>query len=72
MFKEETEREPKLKSHFGKLSFAHHPPTEMGFPCGSAGKASACNVGDLGLITGFDPWVGKIPWRRKRLPTPVF
>ena len=21
---------------------------------------------------GFNPWVGKIPWRRKRLPTPVF
>ena len=21
---------------------------------------------------GFSPWVGKIPWRRKRLPTPVF
>ena len=21
---------------------------------------------------GFDPWVGKIPWRRERLPTPVF
>ena len=21
---------------------------------------------------GFDPWVGKSPWRRKRLPTPVF
>ena len=21
--------------------------------------------------TGFDPWVGKIPWRRDRLPTPV-
>ena len=20
----------------------------------------------------FDPWVGKIPWRRKWLPTPVF
>ena len=20
---------------------------------------------------GFDPWVGKIPWRRKRQPTPV-
>ncbi|KAB0372209.1 hypothetical protein FD755_016001, partial [Muntiacus reevesi] len=20
----------------------------------------------------FDPWIGKIPWRRKRLPTPVF
>jgi len=21
---------------------------------------------------GFDPWVGQIPWRRERLPTPVF
>ena len=21
---------------------------------------------------GFDPWVGKISWRRERLPTPVF
>ena len=21
---------------------------------------------------GSDPWVGKIPWRRERLPTPVF
>ena len=19
-----------------------------------------------------DPWVGKIPWRRERLPTPIF
>ena len=22
--------------------------------------------------SGFDPWVRKIPWRRKGLPTPVF
>ena len=21
---------------------------------------------------GFNPWVRKIPWRRERLPTPVF
>jgi len=21
---------------------------------------------------GFDPWIGRIPWRRKWLPTPVF
>ena len=21
---------------------------------------------------GFDSWAGKIPWRRERLPTPVF
>ena len=44
----------------------------LGFLCGSADKESACNVGDLGLIPGFDPWVGKIPWGRERLPTPVF
>ena len=25
---------------------------EEGFPCGSAGKESACNVGDLGSIPG--------------------
>ena len=24
------------------------------------------------LGTWFDPWVRKIPWRRDRLPTPVF
>ena len=36
--------------------------------CGSEVKASASNAGDL----GFDPWVGKIPWRRERLPTAVF
>ena len=25
-----------------------------GFPCGSAGKESACNAGDLGLIPGLE------------------
>ena len=26
----------------------------------------------MGGRPGFDSWVGKIPWRRERLPTPVF
>ena len=104
----------------------------LGFPCGSAGKESACSVGDLGSVLGlgrspgegkgyplqysglknsmgcivhgmaksqtrlssfdfldfpggsdgkasclpcrrprFEPWVGKIPWRRKWQSTPV-
>ena len=30
-------------------------PVFMGFPCGSAGKESACSAGDLGLILGWDP-----------------
>ena len=33
----------------------------------SDGKASAYNV----MRPRFDPWVGKIPWRRKWQPTPV-
>ena len=40
----------------------------LSFPCGSAGKESTCN----GRRPGFDPWVGKILWRRERLPNPVF
>ena len=40
----------------------------MGFPDSSVGKECACNAGDTGSIPG----VGKIRWRRDRLPTPVF
>ena len=40
-----------------------------GFPGGSEGKKSACDAGDQG---SFNPWVGKIRWRSKWLPTPVF
>ena len=39
-----------------------------GFPCGSAGKESACNAGDLGSISGL----GRSPGQGKGLPTPVF
>ena len=38
----------------------------LGLPGGSDGKESACRR------PGFDPWVGKITWRRERLPSPVF
>ena len=40
----------------------------MGFPAGSAGKERI--LLQCGR-PGFDPWVGKIPWRRERLPIPV-
>ena len=40
----------------------------LSFPGGSDGKESACNEGDLGST----PLIGKIPWRRKCLLTPVF
>ena len=35
-----------------------------GFPCGSAGKESTCNAGDLGLIPGL----GRSPGERKGYP----
>ena len=45
----------------------------LGFPCGSAGRESICNVGDLQCRRHrFDSWVGKIPWRIERLLSPVF
>ena len=45
----------------------HLKLTQYYFPGGSDGKASCLQCGR----PGFHPWVGKIPWRRKRQPTPV-
>ena len=40
-------------------------------PSGSGSKESACQCRRHRRY-GFDPWVRKIPWRRKWQPTPVF
>ena len=42
-----------------KMFFASF--SDLGFPCGSAGKESACNAGDLGSIPGLgrSPGEGK-------------
>ena len=50
--------------HFGVLkSQSKEPPPSneldsawgcLGFPCGSAGKDSICNAGDLGSISGLE------------------
>ena len=39
----------KKKNHCFEVVFSY----SIGFPCGSAGKESACNAGDLGLIGGL-------------------
>ena len=41
-----------------------------GYPCGLVVKNLPANARDA--RDGFDPWVGKIPWRRKWQPAPVF
>ena len=40
----------------------------MEVPKWLSGKESACQC----RRPGFNPWVGKIPWRRERLPPPIF
>ena len=43
----------------------------MRLPRWHSGKETACQCRRY-KRGGLDPWVGKIPWRRKWLPTPVF
>ena len=43
----------------------------MGVPGGAGGKESAGQCRRC-KRQGFDPWVGKILWRRKWQPAPVF
>ena len=46
-----------------------HTYTHMlGLPQWASDKESTCQC----RRHGFDPWVEKIPWRRKWLPTPIF
>ena len=52
----------------GDVGLISGPCTAKRFPGSSVGKKSACSTGD----PGFNPWVGKILWRRKWQPTPVF
>ena len=43
----------------------------MGLTGGASGKEPACQCRRLQRCK-FDPWMGKIPWRRQWQPTPVF
>ena len=61
---------PGVLQSTGSQRVGHYWATELnwkltkGFPCGSAGKKSACNVGDLGLIPGL----GRSPGEGKGYP----
>ena len=50
---------PKAQKLTYKLSFAKPSPLCLGFPCGSAGKESTCNVGDLASILGCEDTLEK-------------
>ena len=53
--------EPVSSARTGAFCFSYFP---QGFPCGSAGKESACNAGDLGSI----PELGRSPGEGKGYP----
>ena len=64
-------RRPHFNSWVGKIPWRRDrlpTPVFWGFPCGSAGKESACNVGDLGLIPGL----GGSPGEEKGYPLQYF
>ena len=44
---------------------------QRGLPAGANGKELTCQCRRHKRFR-FDPWVGKIPWRGKWQPTPVF
>ena len=53
---------PRFDSWVGKIHWRRDrlpTPVFLGFSCGSAGKESACNVGDLGLTPGLGRSLGE-------------
>ena len=59
-----------FSNSFAEIEFTYHT-IHPGFPGGGSGKESACQCRNH-KRHGFNPWIGKIPWRRKWQPTVVF
>ena len=60
--------QPKKKKNKTHKELLTRCKVVRGLPCCLSGKESTCQCKD----GRFDPWVGKIPWRREWQPTPVF
>ena len=56
---------PRLRNQIYRDYYQHR------LPMWHSGKESACQCRRL-RRHGFDPWIKKIPWRRKWQPIPVF
>ena len=57
--------------NWSDLACVHASILFKGFPNGASGKESTCQWRRHQRL-GFDPWIRKIPWSRKRQPTLVF
>ena len=67
----ERERKEEWKIMFSDLPFGLLASSFEGFPGGASGKEPTCQC-RRHKRQGFDPWVGKIPWRRTWQSTPLF
>ena len=56
---------------WGKTGASYCTWCHLGFPGGTGCKEPACQCRRC-KRHGFSSWAGKIPWRRKWQPTPVF
>ena len=63
--------EPDSEVQFRDLFFCHTLSHRTGLLRYLSGKESACQCKRHRRYI-FDPWIRKIPWRRKWQPTPVF
>ena len=65
---------PSYSVQFTSPVFTEHLLWSVGgFPGGASGKEPACQRQcKRRKRHGFDPWVGKIPWKMAWQPTPVF
>ena len=59
---------PQINNLILPIRFLKNSPQCSGLPWWLSGKESACQC----RRCGFNPWVRKIPWKRKWQPTPVF
>ena len=62
-----------MKTYLQREHFETLPrlTTKLSFLGGASGKEPTCQCKRFKRLR-LDPWVGKIPWRRKWQPTPVF
>ena len=61
----------RIRSSFAAFRYLSFLSPAVGFPNGASGKEHACQC-RRHKRHGFDPRIGKVPWRRKWQPTLVF
>ena len=71
-----TDTRARVRACFPGKSAGKESTCNAGDPGSISGSRRSAGEGNVYPLQysgpGFNPWFGKIPWRRERLPTPVF